>query len=150
MERAVYAVFASHDTAQSALHALLRRHLPDAVLGIQLHTGALHVDDLPLAATLARRWAVLAAIVLAAIGAWLSSIANDPGGVFFGGFVGALVGTLVAASSGRRMPKPAIGRLLADIERGRTIVTMDVTHSHVGVECEHFLQCHGALRVGMA
>jgi hypothetical protein len=46
-------------------------------------------------------------------------------------------------------PKPEVGRLRADIERGRTIVTMDVTRSGVGHDCERFLERHGALRVGM-
>jgi hypothetical protein len=149
MERAVYAVFDSQRVAQSAVHALLRQGLPNAVLGMQLHSEVLDVDDLPPAATLARRWALLACLAFAGVGAVLGTIGFDPSGMLFGAISGALVGTLVAASSGRRTPKPEVGRLRFDIERGRTIVTMDVTHPEAGIACEHFLTDHGALRVGM-
>jgi membrane associated rhomboid family serine protease len=149
MERAVYAVFDSCVAAQSAVHAMLRRRLPHEVLGMQLHSGTIDVDDLPPAATLARRWALLAAVLLVVVGAMMVFVADDPSGVFFGAVSGALVGTLFAASSGRRTPKPEVASLYADVERGRTIVTMDVTRAHVGLRCERFLQRHGALRVGM-
>jgi hypothetical protein len=149
MERAVYAVFDSQRVALSAVHALLRQGLPNAVLGMQLHSEVLEVEDLPAAATLARRWATLACLACAGVGAVLGTFGFDPSGMLFGAVAGGLVGTLVAGSSGRRTPKPEVGRLRREIERGRTIVTMDVTHPDAGIACEHFLAGHGALRVGM-
>jgi hypothetical protein len=149
MARAVYAVFDSQGDAHAAVHALLRNGLPEDVHGVQLHTEMVDVEDLPVAATMSREWAWLAAAVLALIGALVGTLGDDPSGMLFGAVSGALVGTLVAASSGRRTPKPEIGRLRADVEGGRTVVTMDVSRAGVGLACERFMECRGAIRVGM-
>jgi hypothetical protein len=149
MPTAVYAVFPSHDAAQSAVHAVLRRQLPEEVLGLQLHSDVLDVHDLPAAATFATRWASWAAVVFGGIGAFIGSVGAEPSGTLFGAISGALVGTLVAASSGRITPKPEIARLRDEVERGRTIVTMDITRGRVAREYERFFTDHGALQVGM-
>ncbi len=150
MPTAVYAVFPSQEAAQSAVHAALRGPLPDEVLGMQLHDGELDVQDLPAAATLATRWASWAALVFGGIGAFLGTLGDEPSGALFGAASGALVGTLVAASSGRITPKPEIARLRREVERGRTIVTMDITRARVAREFERFFSDRGAVRVGMA
>jgi len=150
MDRLVYAVFADHATAQGAVDELLRHGVPDSVIDLVMHEGKVVLGDFAGPATGARRYFVIGGIATAIVGAVVGGLVSGWLGAALGVLSGGMLGSIVAMISGSDEPKAKMNDLVTEVRNGRVLVTVDISGKHVGLDCERFLENHGAMRVGMA
>lgn len=149
MDRLVYAIFEDHESAQRTVDELMAHGVPDDVIDLVMHEGTIAEGDLAGPATEARRYGLFGGIVTATAGAVLGGVVGGGPGAALGLLMGGLLGGIVASVAGGSEPKPEISELVAEVRKGRVLLTIDLASKHVGLDCERFLEDHGALRVGM-
>lgn len=149
MDRLVYGLFDDHDTAQRALDDLLEHGVPEDVLDLTMHEQEFVEGDFTGPATKSRRFGVIGGLATAVVGAILGGVFAGGVGAALGALSGGLLGTIVSSLAGADDAKKPLGDLVKEIREGKVLLTVDLTNHKVGLDCERFLEEHGASRVGM-
>lgn len=158
MESLVYALFDNHDQAARAVDDMIGHGVPQDVISVVMHEGALHHEEVQGPGTRSRRFAVTGGLSIGAVTAVLSGLLASGAGlvgfgplavaIFSGGY-GTLLGGLVAAIAGSSEARPELERLATEVEQGKVLVTVDLASRRSAVGCETFLERHGAHHIGM-
>jgi hypothetical protein len=149
MDKLVYGLFADHAGAQKAVDALLHAGVPDSVIDLVMHEGTVVRGDFAGPATGSRKYFVLGGTATAVVGAALGGLVTGWIGAALGLVVGGMLGSLVAMLSGADEPKEKLNSLVEEVRKGRVLVTIDISSRSAGVDCERYLDEHGAVQVGM-
>jgi hypothetical protein len=158
MEKLVYGLFDDHARANAAVEEMLAHGVPKDVISVVMHEGELHVEDVPTPGTQARRFAWAGGLAAGGVAAVLGGLVAARGGMVgagplavaaLSGAYGSLLGGLVAAISGSSDARPQIQRLAAEVEKGKVLVTIDVAKRRTAIDCEAFLERHGAHHIGV-
>jgi len=150
MDRLVYAVFPDAVAAREAVDQLMSHGVPDDIIDVMVHEGAVREGDFSGPATMARRAGPVGGVIVGLAGATVGGIIAGLPGAGLGAIVGGLFGIIIATIAGSSEPKPKLKALTRELRRGRALVTVDLARRQVVLDCEHFFEQHGALRVGMA
>jgi hypothetical protein len=148
MERTVYAIFDSQGAAKEAADDLVREGVPADVIDVQLQRGELTPTDLPQPATASRRYVKLGVPLVIVLGGVAGSLVGGWPGALMGVLVAAIFGFVAAALSGSIEPRPELADLASEVERGRTMLVVDVTNREAALDYEDVLRRRGAVQVG--
>jgi hypothetical protein len=158
MEKVVYALFDNHEQASAAVDEMLEHGVPKDVISVVMHEGELHVEDVQTPGTQAKRFAWAGGLAAGGVAAVLGGLVAARGGMVgagplavaaLSGAYGTLLAGLVAAISGSSDAKPQIERLAGAVEKGKVLVTIDIAKRRTAIDCEAFLERHGAHDIGM-
>lgn len=149
MDRVVYAVFKDHATAQGAIDDMLDYGVPEEIIDFEMHEGTVDQGQLAGAAGRSRFYGFYGGLLIGALGAVVGGFVAGWLGAALGLLWGGLGGAVATAIVGGPEAKKELSDLVAQVRRGRVLLTVDISGKRAGRDLERFLEDHGALQVGM-
>jgi uncharacterized membrane protein len=152
----VCALFETHDAADRAVDQLVERGFDEGVVSIEVHSDHVAHEDLDPHATQTTRRTIGGAVAAGAAGAAIGGLLLGATGLIglgplaaalAGSGVGALYGGIAGALTGQDAEKPEFAELVAEVDRGKSLVTVSLERAGLTDRIVEALRMAGSHRV---